>query len=345
MNVPKVEMKGGNNKRSSRLWCTLKKEGNDLFFSLVDYRNNYFTSNDPEKIIEFYNGFENRDQLIQWMKERPNGTHTIYEVEGDNDIIVVIPTADYNGKFAKECRENIFKGLYIIFVESGGRGDFYFNYARNCNVGIKKAMEYNPKWVVVSNDDAFKIDDVDALVNGLTKLDNKKYDTVFTLPPSRYHSHRESIGKRNLVRSLFYSTYDSSHRIRKKIEDKYNINYMIRPGKGMSKIMLNNVENIILTQAFGIFSPNFLRKFTNGPYDLVYINNIEEFDLSYELNKEERRLGYINYRVGDYVGTSLGNGKDRWMRSLASEVYFNFKLENRLTPFEKFNPIILDSSP
>ena len=120
---------------------------------------------------------------------------------------------------------------------------------------------------------------------------------------------------------------------------------MIRPGKGISKIMLNNVENIILTQAFGIFSPNFLRKFTNGPYDLVYINNIEEFDLSYELNKEERRLGYINYRVGDYVGTSLGNGKDRWMRSLASEVYFNFKLENRLTPFEKFNPIILDSSP
>src|SRR5579875_2537075 len=90
-----------------------------LFFSLVDYRNNYFMSDDPKKIIEFYNGFENRDQLIEWMKARPKGVATIHEVEGDKDIIVVIPTADFNGKYAKECRENIFKGLHIVFVESG----------------------------------------------------------------------------------------------------------------------------------------------------------------------------------------------------------------------------------
>ena len=90
-----------------------------LFFSLVDYRNNYFTSDDPNEIIEFYNGFENRDQLIRWMKERPKGVANVHEVEGYKDIIVVIPTADFNGKYAKECRENIFKGLHMVFVESG----------------------------------------------------------------------------------------------------------------------------------------------------------------------------------------------------------------------------------
>ena len=89
---------------------------NKLFFSLVDYRNNYFASDNPDKIIEFYNGFEDCDQLIQWMKERPKGVNTIYEVEGDKDIIVVIPTADFNGKYARECRENIFRGLHIVFV-------------------------------------------------------------------------------------------------------------------------------------------------------------------------------------------------------------------------------------
>ncbi|MEM3860085.1 MAG: hypothetical protein QW478_11905 [Candidatus Micrarchaeaceae archaeon] len=83
------------------------------------------------------------------MKERPKGRAEIIEVEGDKEIIVVIPTADFNGKYAKECRENIFKGLHIIFVESGFPKDPYFNYAHNCNVGIKKAMEYNPKWIVV----------------------------------------------------------------------------------------------------------------------------------------------------------------------------------------------------
>ena len=93
----------------SRLFCPITQYFGDLSFSLVDYKNNYFTSNDPNKIIEFYNGFENRDQLIQWMRERPKGVANIHEFEGDKDIIVVIPTADFNGKYAKECRENIFK--------------------------------------------------------------------------------------------------------------------------------------------------------------------------------------------------------------------------------------------
>ena len=142
--------------QNNRLRCKFEKNNTVLFFSLVDYRNNLFTSNDPEKIIEFYNGFHNRDQLIQWMKERPKGASYIHEVEGNKDIIVVIPTADFNGKYARTCREEIFKGLHMVFVESGENPDPYFNYAHNCNVGIKRAMEYNPKWVVVSNDDMRK---------------------------------------------------------------------------------------------------------------------------------------------------------------------------------------------
>ena len=137
--------------RNSKQQCPLERDDETLFFSLVNYRNILLTSNDPKKILEFYNGFDNRDQLIRWMKERPKGSTYIHEVEGDKDIVVVIPTANFNGIYAVNCRENIFKGLHIIFVENGGKDDFYFNYAHSCNVGIKKAMDYNPKWVVVSN--------------------------------------------------------------------------------------------------------------------------------------------------------------------------------------------------
>ena len=105
--------------------CPVQDGCSVSFFSLVDYRNNYFTSDNPDKILEFYNGFETREQLIRWMKERPKGVSNIHVVEGDKDITVVIPTVDFNGKYAKECRESIFKGLCIIFVESGI--DFYFN--------------------------------------------------------------------------------------------------------------------------------------------------------------------------------------------------------------------------
>ena len=84
--------------QNSRQRCVFERYDDDLFFSLVCYRNNLFTSNDPDKIIEFYNGFDNRDQLIQWMKERPKGVSYIHEVDGYKDIVVVIPTADLNGK-------------------------------------------------------------------------------------------------------------------------------------------------------------------------------------------------------------------------------------------------------
>ena len=36
----------------------------------MDYRNSSFTSENTDKIIEFYESFENRDYLIEWMKER-----------------------------------------------------------------------------------------------------------------------------------------------------------------------------------------------------------------------------------------------------------------------------------
>ena len=59
--------------RQSKKHSVFQRTNDFQTFSLVDYRNNYFTSNDPDKIIEFYNSFENRDQLIQWMKERAKG--------------------------------------------------------------------------------------------------------------------------------------------------------------------------------------------------------------------------------------------------------------------------------
>jgi hypothetical protein len=169
-----------NNKiRSNLLQCPLDNNYK-LFFSLMDYLNNLFMSNDPKDILRFYDFFDNRDQLIKWMKDRPKGNYRIVEFNRDeNDIIVVIPTIDVNGKFAKTCRDDIFKGLLIIFVESG-IGNYYFNYAHNCNAGIKKAMEYNPKWIILSNDDMYKIDDVEVLVNELSKLDPEKIDCIFT---------------------------------------------------------------------------------------------------------------------------------------------------------------------
>ena len=299
----------------------------ELFFSLVDYRNNYFTSDDPNKIIEFYNGFENRDQLIQWMKERPNGIANIHEVEGDKDIIVVIPTADFNGKYAKECRDNIFKGLHIIFVESGEVPDPYFNYAHNSNVGIKKAMEYQSKWVLVSNDDMYKLDNVSVLIEKLKTLDNRNINVLYT-KPSNYHSHIVRFAKPNLLFYLYF--YISNKNFYRKLRNvarsnDLKVTYDQVPYNSKISYLFKKGYRFINYESFGIFSSNYIRLINCELFDETFINAGEDVDLSLKLSLNPENTTTIDYRLGNYVGGTLGNRIQRSLRTHAGRVYLNYK--------------------
>lgn len=325
----------------SRLRCPIEKFQGDLFFSLVDYHNNMFTSDDPEKIIEFYNGFENRDQLIQWMKERPKGVDYIHEVEGDKDIIVVIPTADFSGKYAKECRENIFKGLHIIFVESGGRGDFYFNYAHNCNLGIKKAMEYDPKWVVLSNDDMDSNFSSDELKKALSNLNNEEINLVLTKEGIQ-SSSKMSVCSFTILDLLIYKFLNvmrQSPFLSKDLERFYETTKMNQEfgnryfisgyGKSIFNIIRKRVYVYYNFEAFGIFSSNWLRVHS-GLLDETYINAHEDQDGSIILSTEPSKIAWINYGISGIGGASLGSNSQRGLRTVVSDCYFNYKIENGL---------------
>jgi hypothetical protein len=321
--------------RSNLLQCPLDNNYK-LFFSLMDYLNNLFISNDPKDILRFYDFFDNRDQLIKWMRERPKGNYRIVEFNKDeNDIIVVIPTMDVNGKFAKTCMDEIFKGLHIIFVESGV-SNYYFNYAHNCNAGIKKAMEYNPKWIVLSNDDMYKIDDVEVLKNELSKLEHEKIDCVFT-DESRYHSYFVRIGQPRIYTSILRRRIISykEWKIKEKIFKKYEI-YLYFGGfknKFLTNLFYKNLVSFIITGSFGIFSGNFIKKIGNNPLDETYINGMEDIDLSLIINYNYK-FSFINYKIGDYSGMSLGNesveGFPRGIRDFANWAYFNKKFYNQI---------------
>ena len=319
----------------SRKKCPVTYSEVHLFFSLVDYRNNYFTSNDPDKIIEFYNGFENRDQLIQWMEERPRGVANIHEVDGGKEIIVVIPTADFNGKYARECRENIFKGLHIVFVESGEVPDPYFNYAHNCNVGIRKAMEYNPKWVIVSNDDMYKIDNISVLIHELSNLNEKSVISVFT-KPSKYHSYKAAIGQKRLIVTdiatfIYYNIRNEISRYKqlKKLQRRFAIKWFptIR-NRIIYHFLYKRVRSYILTSAFTILSYTFCIK-RNEVFNETYCNGVEDWELSLELDKFGKRI--ISFRIGDMVGSTLGKYTDkRILRNTVNLIYFQDRISSLL---------------
>ncbi|MGC8567522.1 MAG: hypothetical protein ACP5M8_07760 [Caldisphaera sp.] len=323
-----------------------------ISFNLVDFRNNLFTSNNPDDIIEFYNTFKDRDSLIKWMRERPKGVSYIHEVEGRKDIIVVIPTADFNGKYAKTCREEIFKGLHMVFVESGV-GNFYFNYAHNCNIGIKKALEYDPKWIIVSNDDMYKVDDVSVLIKQLENINNKDFDVIF-IKPGFTHSRISAVGSftlsswmlffifSNLLNHKFWRVFPLSFQV-------YKINKRLLGKKFFSDVALPdskiNSHNKILYYIylrltrllfkyntigdFGIFSSIFIKN--NMPlFDENYINGVEDVDLQTQIKLKKLKYKNISWEIGDYISVTFGKNITRTLRDISNLIYYNYKFQNNL---------------
>jgi hypothetical protein len=243
---------------------------------------------------------------------------------------------DVNGKFAKICRDEIFKGLHIIFVESG-IGNYYFNYAHNCNAGIKKAMEYNPKWIVLSNDDMYKIDDVKVLVNELSKLDNKYINIVFMK-----ESYIGYITKYNIfnyfinVFYLLFRRYFNQLKIETKLISKFNVKYMVRCEKNF-KIILRFFNNLLKLKIqntdfirifdFVIFNLNLFKKYENFYFDETFINGIEDVDLSFKIKINKLKYSIIEYKIGTIGGKSLKDGEPRFIRNTIGDIYFSFKFE------------------
>ena len=312
---------------NGRKRSTVSNSKFSLFFSLIDYRNNYYTSDDTNKIKEFYNSFKNRDQLIQWMKNRPKGAAYIYEVDGEKDVIVVIPTANLNGIYARECMENIFKGLHIIFVESGEIPDPYFNYAYNCNIGIRKAMEYNPKWIVVSNDDMYKIDYVRILKAELSALDNKEISFVLTNISGQLHSLTEHIGRGTLIRRMFMLSLPK-YKEKRKLERKFGVRILTWRewyNKFILKVLYKEITNVKASFSFGIISSQFINDQNKILFDETYINGMEDIDLAMMIKANSAKVHYINYKIGSRNGSTLGTGESRVLRDLLNKLYFQEK--------------------
>jgi hypothetical protein len=317
---------GLDNYPTKGLRCQYEKNECKIFFSLTDYKNTLFTSRDTRKIVEFFDSFDSRLELIEWMRERPKGIPWIREVEGDRDIIIVVPTADFDGEYARNCREEVFKGQHIVFVESGEKKDFYFNFAHYVNAGIKKAMDYGPKWVIYSGDDVYTIDDISVLKRELDSIDNREYDVVFLKPHLNY-SVPLYIGEKRFTYDLLRTF---AGRTNGRLYKKYEVKYFYAAKNKLTPLFFKKIRgtDFICTQALGIFSSHYLASRSESLFDETYINEHEDLDMSLQLFLEGVHYKIIDYNIGGYVGGTLGLGVDRGLRQVAGRAYFNWKFEN-----------------
>ena len=319
--------------------CTLHSVFNrglnqhQIDFKLTDYRNSLFVSDSINSIMEFYNGFKSSIEVINWMKERPNGSTQIKEVEGDKEIIVVIPTIDSNGMLAQRCHNDVYPGLHIVFVESGLPKDYYFNFANSCNIGVKKALEYKPKWIICSNDDVFKIDDVILLRRELAKYDFKKIKSLIPESESQgycfitsYNFLFRILSRFNLFRRFPSISLDLQFDI------EYSVQCSLRSmgivGKLLYIFLTKRVLKVFPSGQIRIVSSSFADSVNGNIYDNTYINGIEDFDLAIKLLNLKQPSEFINYRLGIIGGASLGNTYERFLRSAASRIYLDYKIKN-----------------
>ena len=291
-----------------------------------DKLNNLYTSKNPDDILNFYKNFDNTDELIKWMERRPKAKVKYFEEDGDTDAVVVILTKDHNSKRAIMCKD-IYKGQKIVFVQSNGK---YFNYASSSNKGIQYALKFKPKFVILSNDDMFKIDDIKKLKKELQLCNPQKYKIIFAngFAP---HAYQSFIGKGRFWLTAYRYLRSKTFREYQKDIDKFNItlyyqlqfNYI---SKVFFSMFFKPITKFYCTGAFSIFSSNFIRELGGRLFDETYINGLEDVDLSVRLKPEFYK--FINFSIGTLGGQSLGVDFSRKLRDVANLTYFNHKILN-----------------
>ncbi|MEM0134158.1 MAG: hypothetical protein QXU18_02870 [Thermoplasmatales archaeon] len=266
-------------------------------------------------------------------------------MEGEKDVIVVIPTADFNGKYSKDCREKIFKGLHMIFVESGGKGDFYFNFSHNNNVGIRKALEYNPKWIIQSGDDVYKIDEPEVLLSQLKEIDNNTVGMPYIDPQSAYSGKIEYVCEKRKFAITFEKLVNKlKPQSMRANTTEFKGRYMISEGSphlcNSVKCRASRIYSMFLYKrihkyrdfvSFGIFGSKMIRDTIEKYgtfFDEDFINASEDWDLSIRISMLNYREASIKFRIGVMIGKTLGTHKERGLRNLAGHNLISYKAEN-----------------
>ncbi len=327
----------GNFQNISRRHCPFDSFQGEVFISLVDYRNNLFISRDPKKISDFYGSFMSREELIQWMKERPPGATYIHTVEGDKNVIVIIPTAAFEGKLAKNSRTNIFDGLTMVFVESGELPDPYFRGSHNVNLGFKEALKYNPEWIIYSGDDMIKRDDIDVLLNQLKGIDSRNVDMVF-VHPTGYHSVKGFLGTPNFIHKFITKTLKGCKRQFYALVERFcgGNQYWPLAGKNkkekkIAKLLFHEIGEVIWSIDFGVLSGKFVKEMNGEVFDETYVSSEEDADLSLRI-AYSGRYATVDYEIDEHISASWGKWECKNLMSVAGITYLSYKIEKGLLP-------------
>ena len=109
------------------------------------------------------------------------------------------------------------------------------------------------------------------------------------------------------------------------MEKKFQCEYFLSPRTGFTFLLYKKGYNLTSFTDFGIFSSEYIRRLGGIVFDETFVNAHEDHDFILRAFLHGIRLTRINYKIGDYVGSSLGTGFIRTLRDLAGVAYLNQK--------------------
>ena len=89
-----------------------------------------------------------------------------------------------------------------------------------------------------------------------------------------------------------------------------------------------------------ILMSNFFKKYNEDMLNMWLFNGYEDIDLTINLLEKGIQINFVDYKIGDYSGKSLGTSLDRSAREIANLAYFNSKHPNLEKAIEKSEKMI-----
>jgi len=110
---------------------------------------------------------------------------------------------------------------------------------------------------------------------------------------------------------------------------RFSIKYFPVGNERIKSIFFKKYIKYIEINDFIILSKDFVETNKGIIYDETFINHGEETDLSLKITVNKYKTTIISYEIGDYIGSTLGMGNDRILRSIAGLSYLNNKWDKK----------------
>ena len=209
-------------------------------------------------------------------------------------------------------------------------------------------MQYNPRWVVFSGDDVYKVDEPEILISQLKNIDNGSFGMPYIYPPNAYSSKIEYICEKRkfaitfdkLINKLRSQSFQANTT---EFKGRYSIiegpphlcdNGKCKLFRIYERFAYRRIRKYRDFVSFGIFSSEMIKelieKYVNL-FDENFINACDDWDLSIRISMLKYRDISIKFRIGIMIGKTLGTGTERMLRNVAGFNLISFKVENWIT--------------